>query len=307
MPGSRPFQRKLPRPGWSRPKPPSTWRCKTSKSFGRRWQLREAFIASIGHELRNPMVPILLSVERLRGDGAESGDLKAAVALQRCAILGHATDAFMRRADAVAGSVAARAIPASCSSSPNLRDLSAHGARHRRTPRARYRQARRVRHERSTWRTGWCTRRPTSTALEQLLDNLLSNAFKYGAGRPVARYRLRLGGGAGPRCAEIAVIRSWPGHSRRRSRRTSSILFKRARDPGAPGLGVGLWIACCALQRALAARPRGLAAAPGCGRHVHADHFRLAPTMRRIPMRAKVHPRPRRCQAIDHAIRAHRP
>lgn len=211
--------------------------------------LREAFIAAIGHELRNPMVPILLSVERLRGL-AESGDLQRLS--RNIDVLGHATDAFMRRAT-------------------QLLDLSRLGnsgflliAERRDVSRIVSETA--ERHAEVSRRAG-C---PMSvdvedglvghvdrTALEQLLDNLLSNAFKYGAGRPVSISLRRAGTNA-----EIAVADNGLGIPHEEQARIFG-LFNRARDPGAPGLGIGLWIAA-RLAEAMSGH-LSVRSAPGCG------------------------------------------
>jgi signal transduction histidine kinase len=190
---------------------------------------RENFIASVGHELRNPLVPIVLTVERLR-DLAATGDIER---IRRSIdILGKATDAFTRRttqmldlARITSGSFALAddALPVSqCIADTVERHADI---------------ARRAGCVLQTSIQAGVTGRGDRAALEQLLDNLLSNAFKYGAGRPVSvaftfdgtqacvQVRDR---GAGIPIDEQGRIFG---------------LFERARNHGAPGLGIGLWIA----------------------------------------------------------------
>ena len=210
---------------------------------------RDIFIAAIGHELRNPLVPIVLTVERLR-ELSEEGDVAR---LRRSIdILGKATDAFTRRttqlldlsritsggfglilepldfSQCVAETVERHGDIARRAGCPLVADVTpgivGHGDR---------------------------------AALEQLLDNLFSNAFKYGAGRPVEAVFTRNGGegrievrdgGAGIAYEDQAHIFG---------------LFERARNPGSPGLGIGLWIT--AQIAAAMGGSIGLQSTPGAG------------------------------------------
>lgn len=200
-------------------------------------ELREAFIASIGHELRNPMVPILLSVERLRRL-AEKGELARLPGSIK--VLGHATDAFMRRAAQLLdlsrlGNTGFVLQPAPCDISAVIRD----------TLERHLEIARRAGCVLEQEIENGITGHADQTALEQLLDNLLSNAFKYGAGRPVRVTLARKDADA----VELGVIDGGQGVPEDEHAHIFA-LFSRARAPGAPGLGIGLWI-CASLAAAM--------------------------------------------------------
>lgn len=190
---------------------------------------RDNFIASVGHELRNPLVPIVLTVERLR-DLAATGDIER---IRRSIdILGKATDAFTRRTTQMLD--LARISSGSFALDEDVLDVSQCIAD---TVERHADIARRAGCVLQTSIQAGVTGRGDRAALEQLLDNLLSNAFKYGAGRPVyvafacdgARGRVQVRDrGAGIPIEEQGRIFG---------------LFERARNHGAPGLGIGLWIA----------------------------------------------------------------
>lgn len=178
------------------------------------------------------MVPILLSVERLRAI-VGAGDLQRIAS--SVATLGHATDAFMRRAAQLLdlsrlGNTGFVLDRVHCDLSAIVRDTA---ERHRDI-------ARRAGCALGLDVAEGVCASADQGAVEQVLDNLLSNAFKYGAGRPVL-VRLRpVSGLAGP-VAEIGVLDQGQGIAADEQAQIFE-LFKRARDPGAPGLGVGLWI-----------------------------------------------------------------
>ena len=189
---------------------------------------RDTFIAAIGHEMRNPLVPIVLTVERLR-ELSGDGDLDR---IRRSIdILGKATDAFTRRTTQLldlsrisSGSFGLIVEPLEFSACiADTIERHADIAR-----RAGCRMIARV--------TPAIAGRGDRAAFEQMLDNLLSNAFKYGAGRPV-EVVLTSDGSQG--CLEIS-----DGGAGIPLEEQSRIfgLFERARNPGSPGLGIGLWI-----------------------------------------------------------------
>ena len=77
-------------------------------------------------------------------------------------------------------------------------------------------------------------------AIEEILDNLVSNAIKYGADKPIL---LRIGVDEEQQCAAIRVSDSGSGISADDQARNLRA-FERAVQPGKqlPGFGVGLWI-----------------------------------------------------------------
>jgi signal transduction histidine kinase len=189
---------------------------------------RESFIAAIGHELRNPLVPIVLTVERLR-ELAASGDIER---IRRSVeVLANAKDAFVRR-------------------TTQLLDLSRISSGHFALECAQIDLSRCIaetleRHADIARRAGCVLRQRIApdidglndrAALEQLLDNLLSNAFKYGAGRPV-----EVDFSAGGSGARLLVRDHGAGIPADEQGRIFG-LFQRARNPALPGLGIGLWI-----------------------------------------------------------------
>lgn len=189
---------------------------------------RDLFIATIGHELRNPMVPIVLSVDRLERLAANRDWARVAESLPT---LVAATEAFMRRATQLLDvtrlsretpRIAGRAVPLG----EVMRDLA-------------------LRH-RETARRAQCELRVDDAdvvahgdreAIDQILDNLLLNAFKYGAGRPVAVGARQVG-----RVAAIGVRDRGEGIPADQQTRIFA-LFGRGPNPHAPGLGVGLFVA----------------------------------------------------------------
>jgi signal transduction histidine kinase len=189
---------------------------------------RESFIAAIGHELRNPLVPIVLTVERLR-DLAASGDLER---IRRSVeILANAKDAFVRRTTQLldlsritSGHFALDCAPIdlSCCIDETLE---------RHTDIAR--RAGCTLHRHIAPGIGGLNDR---ASLEQLLDNLLSNAFKYGAGRPVEVHFT-----ADRQHGRLVVRDHGAGIPADEQSRIFG-LFERARNAGSPGLGIGLWI-----------------------------------------------------------------
>jgi signal transduction histidine kinase len=212
-------------------------------------RVRENFIASVGHEMRNPLVPIVLTVERLR-DLAAAGDIER---MRRSIdILSKATEAFTRRTTQMLD--LARISSGSFTLEEDALDLSQCIAE---TIERHADIARRAGCALQTHIEPGVAGRGDRAALEQLLDNLLSNAFKYGAGRPVcvafsvtgAEGRLQVrDGGVGIPIEEQCRIFG---------------LFERVRNPGAPGLGIGLWIAA-QIAGAMGGR-LGLHSVPGEG------------------------------------------
>jgi signal transduction histidine kinase len=192
-------------------------------------QAREDFIASIGHEMRNPLVPIVLAVERLR-DLSAAGDIEKIS--RSVEILGKATDAFTRRTTQLLDLT--RISRGNFSLSPEPIDFSQcladtldrHADIARRAGCALHAQV-------APGVTGLGDR----GAVEQVWDNLLSNAFKYGSGRPVD-VALSVQGVQG-----CVLVRDHGAGIPPEEQRQIFGLFERARNLDRPGLGIGLWIA----------------------------------------------------------------
>lgn len=190
---------------------------------------RDRFIATIGHEMRNPMVPILLSVDRLRRFAAAGQWEKLAASLD---LLDRATAAFMRRATQLldvsrfaGGDFALETRPVDLSAL--LLDTA-----------LRHVEIARRGDSAFTWAVpGGVMVDGDQPAIEQMLDNIMANAFKYGAGRPVA-----LSLDCEPAHAVIRVTDHGCGIPPAAQSRIFA-LFERTGDSDAPGLGIGLWIA----------------------------------------------------------------
>jgi signal transduction histidine kinase len=190
---------------------------------------RDQFIATIGHEMRNPMVPIVLAVDRLRRF-ADAGDwARVAASLN---VLDRAAAAFMRRATQLLDM--SRFANGHFVLQQVELDLSAlveeTAARH-------VDIARRAACDFSWQVEPGIVVVADQPAVEQLLDNVLANAFKYGAARPVFVSLVREPGYAAVRVADR-------GNGIEKEAQTRIFaLFERTRTIDAPGLGIGLWMA----------------------------------------------------------------
>lgn len=190
---------------------------------------RDQFIAVIGHEMRNPMVPILLSVDRARRMMA-AGDTERL--RQSLATLELAVGAFVRRATQVLD--ASRFNAGQFRLDPEPTDLSAlvRGVAASYAEMARHAGCV-VTTEVEAGITQLCDR----GAVQQMLENLLSNALKYGAGRPVTVALARCGNGA-----RLTVRDHGPGIAPADRARIFE-RFERAAQRGSPGgFGIGLWL-----------------------------------------------------------------
>ncbi|HKY93307.1 MAG TPA: HAMP domain-containing sensor histidine kinase [Nevskiaceae bacterium] len=201
-------------------------------------RLRDEFISIAAHELRNPLTPISLDVEMLlmqarRRPHVDPAEIAHLERLQRN------LRTFLRRASTLldvtrlqSGNLALESR--SVVLADIVRQVVASSA-----PLAE--QARcDLRVETDDSVVGECD----PQALERIVENLLSNALRFGAGLPVD-VRLRRAAGA----AELQVADHGIGIAVAEQER----IFKRFhRAPGAdvPGFGVGLWITR-ALARAM--------------------------------------------------------
>ncbi len=191
---------------------------------------KDAFVAALSRELSNPMAPVLLAVERLRSVLAAGDPARTETALQ---LLERAIKAYDRRTKVLltlADITAGMAPPP-----PEEVDI------------AELLAAAVDRHAEIARRAG-CTIRIEAGAglvaaahadsLAQVLDYLLANAFRFGAGRPVSLTAQA----APPGHVTIAVADQGPGLGPDEAARVFR-LYSRPRFTLEPGLGVGLWVA----------------------------------------------------------------
>ena len=194
---------------------------------------RDEFVAIAAHELRNPMTPILMQVHNLAAAARSPRRCRPEVLAPRLELLEHAVRDFVRRSTTLldvsrvaAGNV--RIEPAEVDLSCVVRgvvDRAGVAARMARSPLEADLQEGVV----GTW---------DRLALEQVAENLLSNALKFGAGKPVA-VALRADGQA----ARLAIRDRGIGISEEDRARVFG-RFERVvarREHG--GFGVGLWLA----------------------------------------------------------------
>ncbi|WP_210497404.1 sensor histidine kinase [Microvirga antarctica] len=191
---------------------------------------RDAFLAVAAHELRNPMTPILAHVQRLARISAVSGDPEMAKGLKR---LERLVEHYIRRATALLE--VSRMTTGKLVLNPERFDLAdlLRDAVEAVRPAALY-----VGSTLSLEAPDECSVVLDRLAVEQILDNLISNAVKYGAGRPV---ELILS--TGPAHADIHVKDQGAGISAADQSRIFD-RFERAVSQGSTigGFGVGLWV-----------------------------------------------------------------
>ncbi len=194
---------------------------------------RDEFVAIAAHELRNPMTPILMQVHTLAADARSPRRCRPEVLAPRLELLEHAVRDFVRRSTAL--------LDVSCVAAGNLRiepaevDLSAvvRGVVDRAGVAARMARSE-LEADLQEGVVGLWDR----LALEQVAENLLSNALNFGAGKPVA-VALHADG----REARLAIRDRGIGISEEDRARVFG-RFERAvarREHG--GFGVGLWLA----------------------------------------------------------------
>lgn len=194
---------------------------------------RDEFVAIAAHELRNPMTPILMQVGGLLAAARDPRRCRPELLAPRLEILELAVQEFVRRSTALldvsriaAGNL--RIEPAEVDLTGVVRavvDRAGMVARMARSP------------IEATLQDG-VVGRWDRLALEQVTENLLSNALKFGAGRPV-EVALAADGGA----ARLAIRDRGIGISEADRARIFG-RFERAvtrREHG--GFGIGLWLA----------------------------------------------------------------
>jgi signal transduction histidine kinase len=191
---------------------------------------RDRFITVVGHEMRNPMAPITLGIERL-SQLVERGDYeRAKVQIER---LERAADGFMRRATQLLDLT--RFAAGKYSLLPEMVDMSAMvmDCIDRFVDVAR-RAGCEV--NRNVPAGIFCRTDRDST--EQILENLLSNAFKYGQGQPVTVTLTQTGNDVGLTVSDRGI-----GIAPEDKARIFEP-FERTLQNATPsgGFGVGLWI-----------------------------------------------------------------
>lgn len=192
---------------------------------------RDAFLAVIGHELRNPMTPILTQVQKLRRQ-QERGTLAGEQIGPALAALEAHVLRFVRRATSLLD--VSRAREGLVALHPRRIDVA--GIVGMIVDQSRPAAA----HARSTLIypstdpvTGWAD----PLVVEQVAENLVTNAIKYGRGAPV-RVSVRDDGGW-----TLLVEDGGPGIPHKDRERVFS-KFERLAEagPSAGGFGVGLWL-----------------------------------------------------------------
>jgi signal transduction histidine kinase len=196
---------------------------------------QDAFLTSIAHELRNPMTPILGQVERLLAAAEAEGARQPSPRLvQGLARLKWLVDRYIRRATTIldvsraqAGRLVLDRVPVRLAEvagevAAGLEPLAAHAGS---TIMVRVPDDLLLACER--------------VALDQILDNLVTNAIKYGDGRPIVIEAERAGRSGVIRVIDQGIGIAPGDHERVFAR------FEQARLPEAEirtGFGVGLWL-----------------------------------------------------------------
>jgi two-component system OmpR family sensor kinase len=202
---------------------------------------RDEFLSVAAHELRNPLTPISMQVDMLlRSARTASPPLPANIVagLER---LESATRRFLNRATVL---LDVSRLAAGHPFQPDVSrfDLSALVVE---LVADRAPMAERLRTKLDTEAVelgvvgAW-----DRVGVELILDNLLSNALKYGAGAPVALGLMRLDNPGTPPRACLWVRDGGPGIAAEdHARIFERFQQARARKPTAGGFGVGLWVA----------------------------------------------------------------
>ena len=193
---------------------------------------RDEFVSIAAHELRNPMTPILLLVHRVLASARRSDRCQPEILVPQVELLEEAVNEFVRRATALldVSRVAAGNVRIEATDTDLSRVVL--GVVARLAPEARMAGCR-VEPNLQEGVVGMWDR----LAVEQIAENLLSNALKFGAGQPV-NVLLRSSG----RAARLTVWDRGIGISEEDRARIFE-RFERAvvrREHG--GYGVGLWL-----------------------------------------------------------------
>jgi signal transduction histidine kinase len=195
-------------------------------------RVRDEFVSIAAHELRNPMTPILMQVHNLVTAAKDPRRCRPEVLAPRLELLEYAVRDFVRRSTTLLD--VSRIAAGNVRIEPSVVDLSrvVREVVDRVKPAARMARSR-VDPDLQEGVVGMWDR----LAVEQVAENLLSNALKFGAGRPVT-LMLR----SDSRVAQLTVRDQGIGISEEDRSRIFQ-RFERAvarREHG--GFGVGLWL-----------------------------------------------------------------
>jgi signal transduction histidine kinase len=197
---------------------------------------RASIVTMIGHEIRGPLQALTVGLDLFQhmhgnGNGNGNGDVPRALVAQRCELLGASvarlTDVARRLLD-VSRLEGAAAVDAVDDDLGAIVDATI----------GRVREA-------AEWvgcpivvrREGSLRGRWDRPHVETIIDNLVSNAIKYGAGRPIT---VRLAGG--PHEVRIEVEDHGSGIPPEEIGRVFERFFRGCAPAHPGGLGVGLWI-----------------------------------------------------------------
>ena len=194
---------------------------------------RDAFIAVAAHELRNPMTPMIGQVALLL-NGMRAGKFAPEQVEQRLERIRQVMDHYLKRATALLDvsritSGKLRLDPAPCDLAELAREVVATFAGA-------------ADHAGSSLGTDAPASLPGTwdrLAMEQVIDNLVSNAIKYGGGGPVEVRVEDLGGDVRIRVRDHGPGISPGDHARIFGRFERVVGQKQGRN----GFGVGLWVA----------------------------------------------------------------
>ncbi len=197
---------------------------------------RDDFVAMVAHELRNPLTPIVMLADVLRAAADAAPEPLPAGMAEKLLRLHEAVQRYLRRTDLLL-EVSRFTSGGGLRLDPGRFDLS---AVLRETLAAVAPLAARMRTEIVAEIAADLVGEWDRIGVEQVAENLLSNALKYGAGRPVT---VSLGRDAGAGLVRLRVQDRGIGISVEDQARIFG-RFERAvgrREHG--GLGVGLWVA----------------------------------------------------------------
>jgi two-component system, OmpR family, sensor kinase len=188
---------------------------------------RDAFIATAIHELLNPMTPIAVQVARLREQAGNSG--LQSEGLER---LGLMVERYVQRARTLLE--VSRINAGGRQLSPEPVDLSSlvQQTVERHAPIAEWSRCDLHVSIEPVVEGAW-----DRLAVEQIIENLISNAIKYGAGQPV-----RIEVKASESAAHVTIQDHGGGISGDDQARIFGRFEQAARSTGQGGFGVGLWV-----------------------------------------------------------------